>query len=684
MYIMRRYCLTQLTPQSNCGGVVTTNPQLAVTPANPLAMPVFPLRPTPSPYSPYSPSRFHIDKRCQHRCSWKCCSIALILLSVALTAMLAYFGGGEYIILILLTYFRRSSSYLPPCNPSGGEYIILILLTYFRRSSSYLPPRNPSGVKFADFFFVVGGALTADGVKSAGPPSLGVGIFLCVYASMMSGWTGRSEGSLELRRLNIEEVNPHLRGGRLENHLGKTAPSSLERDSNLDLPVLGSLAQHETSALANYATEHKSWYGALLIKFLGGISRGAMWRTTSDIGWMVCQMHGYVPVSAVSSMRPGMDSTSCILVEDAKAEAQDEEPRDVTSSQAPTEGENKEPAFIRLNFTLPWGANFAVYGRRNVAPSVTQYDFVEFIKGGRVDHRLKRSVDGGLLMVGPLDPTRRGEDMIQFQSPAAVSFTTSTTQKWKDHRGDVLHVIPPPLFIVNHNHLEKSPGSSEDVSEGLGVSTSEKVSSWLSGGIKSKRLKSRNSTRHRKTPGIPAAPTDQEVSRRKKVVVGHKVSRRSSGIGISGSLVMMVNVTLLQYLDTGRWFLSVYNDDLRPQEVTLVVAEAEGVSTACPNDCGGHGSCYLGKCDCIDGYEGVDCSKSVCPVLCSNHGKYGGGMCHCEEGWKGPECDIPEHDCQVPDCSGHGQCLGGVCICRPGWKGTFCNQGQLLLPRSWD
>nr|CAD7259172.1 unnamed protein product [Timema shepardi] len=483
----------------------------------------------------------------------------------------------------------------------------------------------------------------------------------------------------------------------------------------------------------------------------------------------------------VSSMRPSMDSTSCILVEDAKAEAQDEEPRDVTSSQAPTEESlptstavhsshlslssklspgsntdqqqqqqqqqqwpavvevreygvphastippfqfwnsefrNKEPAFIRLNFTLPWGANFAVYGRRNVAPSVTQYDFVEFIKGGRVDHRLKRSVDGGLLMVGPFDPTRRGEDMIQFQSPAAVSFTTSTTQKWRDHRGDVLHVIPPPLFIVNHNHLEKSPGSSEDVSEGLGVSTTEKVSSWLSGGTKSKRLKSRNSTRHRKTPGLPAAPTYQEVSRRKRVVVGHKVSRRSSGIGISGSLVMMVNVTLLQYLDTGRWFLSVYNDDLRPQEVTLVVAEAEGVSTACPNDCGGHGSCYLGKCDCIDGYEGVDCSKTgqcsnpnlpvipdetdalihsgqmmyftrelvvlcagVCPVLCSNHGKYGGGMCHCEEGWKGPECDIPEHDCQVPDCSGHGQCLGGVCICRPGWKGTFCNQVDCVDP----
>lgn len=72
------------------GGVLVSAPS-----APPPTMPVFPLRPSApaAQYSPYSPSRFHIDKRCRHRCSWKCCSIALILLSVALTAMLAYFGG---------------------------------------------------------------------------------------------------------------------------------------------------------------------------------------------------------------------------------------------------------------------------------------------------------------------------------------------------------------------------------------------------------------------------------------------------------------------------------------------------------------------------------------------------------------------------------------------------------------
>nr|CAD7397853.1 unnamed protein product [Timema cristinae] len=45
-----------------------------------------------------------------------------------------------------------------------------------------------------------------------------------------------------------QDVNPHFRGGRVENHLGKTTPSSPDRDSNhsnLDLPVLSSRAQHD-------------------------------------------------------------------------------------------------------------------------------------------------------------------------------------------------------------------------------------------------------------------------------------------------------------------------------------------------------------------------------------------------------------------------------------------------------
>nr|CAD7567440.1 unnamed protein product [Timema californicum] len=46
-------------------------------------------------------------------------------------------------------------------------------------------------------------------------------------------------------KVELEEVNPHLRIGRVENHLGKTTPSSPDRDSNLNLPVLSSRTQHD-------------------------------------------------------------------------------------------------------------------------------------------------------------------------------------------------------------------------------------------------------------------------------------------------------------------------------------------------------------------------------------------------------------------------------------------------------
>nr|CAD7569400.1 unnamed protein product [Timema californicum] len=53
----------------------------------------------------------------------------------------------------------------------------------------------------------------------------------------------------------VVQLNPHLRGLRVENYLRKTTPISPNRESNLELLVLGSLAQHETSAFANYTTE---------------------------------------------------------------------------------------------------------------------------------------------------------------------------------------------------------------------------------------------------------------------------------------------------------------------------------------------------------------------------------------------------------------------------------------------
>nr|CAD7202249.1 unnamed protein product [Timema douglasi] len=63
---------------------------------------------------------------------------------------------------------------------------------------------------------------------------------------------------LLLTRTGEMGVSPWLLwpGRRVERHLGKATPSSPDRDSNLNLLILGSRAQHATSMLVNYATEY--------------------------------------------------------------------------------------------------------------------------------------------------------------------------------------------------------------------------------------------------------------------------------------------------------------------------------------------------------------------------------------------------------------------------------------------
>nr|CAD7574480.1 unnamed protein product [Timema californicum] len=55
---------------------------------------------------------------------------------------------------------------------------------------------------------------------------------------------------LGIGKAELEEANTDLRGGRVENHLGKTTPSSPDRDSNLDLPNL------DLPVLSSRAAQH--------------------------------------------------------------------------------------------------------------------------------------------------------------------------------------------------------------------------------------------------------------------------------------------------------------------------------------------------------------------------------------------------------------------------------------------
>ncbi|XP_074039433.1 teneurin transmembrane protein Ten-m isoform X2 [Leptinotarsa decemlineata] len=141
-----------------------------------------------------------------------------------------------------------------------------------------------------------------------------------------------------------------------------------------------------------------------------------------------------------------------------------------------------------------------------------------------------------------------------------------------------------------------------------------------------------------------------------------------------------VKKEVTHYMEQGHWFLSLYNDDGDPQEVTFVAAVADDMTHNCPNGCSGKGECLMGHCQCNPGFGGDDCSESVCPVLCSQRGEYINGECQCNPGWKGKECQLRHDECEVPDCNGHGHCANGKCNCIRGYKGKYCEEADCPHP----
>ncbi|CAH1124665.1 unnamed protein product [Ceutorhynchus assimilis] len=141
-----------------------------------------------------------------------------------------------------------------------------------------------------------------------------------------------------------------------------------------------------------------------------------------------------------------------------------------------------------------------------------------------------------------------------------------------------------------------------------------------------------------------------------------------------------VKKEVTHYMEQGHWFLSLYNDDGDPQEITMEAEVADDMTHNCPNGCSGKGECLMGHCQCNPGFGGDDCSESVCPVLCSQRGEYINGECQCNPGWKGKECQLRHDECEVPDCNGHGHCANGKCNCIRGYKGKFCEEADCPHP----
>lgn len=69
-------------------------------------------------------------------------------------------------------------------------------------------------------------------------------------------------------------------------------------------------------------------------------------------------------------------------------------------------------------------------------------------------------------------------------------------------------------------------------------------------------------------------------------------------------------VVFSEYLESGKWFLRIFNDDQIDRRVGVMAQVDSSVEVRCPQQCSGNGNCVHGKCHCIEGHTGTDCSNS--------------------------------------------------------------------------
>nr|CAD7402131.1 unnamed protein product [Timema cristinae] len=120
----------------------------------------------------------------------------------------------------------------------------------------------------------------------------------CSQAGMLSATFWIEASVTPHSKVELEEVNPHLREGRVENHLGKTTPSSPDRDSNLDLPILSSRAKHDKRVYL-YVMSSLLAPRCLLLVLLPSLCCAALFGrphiifiVADDMGWNDISFHG--------------------------------------------------------------------------------------------------------------------------------------------------------------------------------------------------------------------------------------------------------------------------------------------------------------------------------------------------------------------------------------------------------
>ncbi|XP_053714235.1 teneurin-3-like isoform X3 [Synchiropus splendidus] len=333
-----------------------------------------------------------------------------------------------------------------------------------------------------------------------------------------------------------------------------------------------------------------------------------------------------------------------------------------------------QPQFLKFNISLQKDALVGVYGRKSVAPSHTQYDFVELLDGSRFTS--KEKIVGG---IGGHDKEYLGvryARSVTFHEAGFIQFLDVGIWHLAFYNdGCNMEQMSYNTLVIEsllecpkncHGNGDCVSGVCQCFPGSLGPDCTRAACPVLCSG-------NGQYSRGRCQCFSGWKGTECDVSSNQCIDIhcgGH-------GICIMGACICNTgyqgdNCEEVDCIDPG---CSAHGICIHGQchcQPGWGGSSCEIAKAMCPDQCSGHGTHdpETITCKCDRNWTGPDCSLEVCEVDCGSHGLCHGGICHCEEGWMGKECD--QKACQ-PLCSKNGACKEGKCECNQGWTGEHCN-----------
>uniref|UniRef100_A0AAQ4P5B9 Teneurin transmembrane protein 1 n=1 Tax=Gasterosteus aculeatus aculeatus TaxID=481459 RepID=A0AAQ4P5B9_GASAC len=323
------------------------------------------------------------------------------------------------------------------------------------------------------------------------------------------------------------------------------------------------------------------------------------------------------------------------------------------------------PTYIKFNLSLSHNALIGVYGRRNIPPTHTQFDFVKLLDGKALPWSLTDPVSSAKVPKGLLLSGLQETGFIEYMDP--FTWHLALYNDGRNLEQVLLHSTP----------IDSMDGCSTDCN-GNGECVAGHChcfAGFLGPDYSCPVLCSGNGVYEKGRCACLAGWKGAECNVEEGQCIDPTCSNHGSciqGICICGPAYKGVNCEQVDCVDPqcGGHGVCVRGE-------CVCSAGWAGLSCdeplpACQEQCSGHGT-YLPEsdaCACQPNWTGPDCYTELCLVPCGSHGVCSEGQCQCEEGWIGAACD--QRACHAR-CEEHGQCHDGTCICQPGWEGEHCH-----------